>query len=306
MTMQTMDEANLKEWLDLWILRFEEKLHESVAGDHEYDAKLWEAMEYSLLAGGKRVRPAFLVLTGLSLGASEKRLMPFALALEMIHTYSLIHDDLPAMDNDDYRRGRLTNHKVFGEGIAVLAGDGLLNLAAETMTEAVLAMPETERECGLLAMQRMHRAAGPSGMIAGQTADIEAEEKQLGEEGLSFIEHNKTGQLLCASFICGAYLAGADPSVIDTLEKAGFHIGTAFQIQDDILDIEGDQAMLGKAPGSDVLNNKETFVSVYGLDQAKETAKKRSEEAMEYLKVLPGPYGTMARQLTANLIGRKY
>ena len=302
----TMAELELREWMDSWISRFEEQLHFAVSGDSGFDAKLWEAMEYSLLAGGKRLRPAFLMLTGLALGASEKELTPFALALEMIHTYSLIHDDLPAMDNDDYRRGRLTNHKVFGEGIAVLAGDGLLNLAAETMIDAVLGMTDLQRQKGLLAMQRIMKAAGPSGMIAGQTADIEAEERLLGAEGLQFIDHNKTGQLLCAPFVCGAYLAGADPSVREVLEHAGFRIGTAFQIQDDILDIEGDAALLGKEPGSDAANHKETFVTVYGLNEAKETARQLSEEAMEDLKVLPGPYGAMARALTASLITRKY
>ena len=300
-----MADITLKEWMDSWIPAFEEKLHFAVSGDSGFDAKLWEAMEYSLLAGGKRIRPAFLMLTGLALGASEEELTPFALALEMIHTYSLIHDDLPAMDNDDYRRGRLTNHKVFGEGIALLAGDGLLNLAAEIMTDAVLAMTDYHRQKGLLAMQRILKAAGPSGMIAGQTADIEAEERLLGAEGLQFIDHNKTGQLLCASFVCGAHLASADPFVRESLEHAGFRIGTAFQIQDDVLDIEGDAALLGKATGSDAANHKETFVTVYGLNEAKETARQLSEEAMEDLKVLPGPYGALARALTASLITRK-
>ena len=296
----------VKQWMEDWLPRFETVLKQNVSHEHGFDKKLWEAMEYSLLAGGKRLRPAFLVLTGLALGAEEEMLTPFAAALEMIHTYSLIHDDLPAMDNDDYRRGRLTNHKVFGEGMAVLAGDGLLNLAAETLVDAVVAMPAEYKDRGLLAMQRILHAAGPSGMIAGQTADILAEEKQLGAEGLSFIDHNKTGQLLCAPFVCGGLLAGADEKTCGILEQAGFRIGTAFQIQDDILDIEGDQALLGKATGSDALNHKETFVTVYGLEKAKETARQLSEEALRDLAVLPGPYGDSVRALTASLITRKY
>ena len=303
--MQMPDEM-LKQWMDAWLPNLEQSLKDAVSKEQGYDRKLWQAMEYSLLAGGKRLRPAFLMLSGLALGAAEEELTPFALAIEMIHTYSLIHDDLPAMDNDDFRRGRLTNHKVFGEGVAVLAGDGLLNLAAETMADAVLAMHPDRQLNGLRAMQRILHAAGPSGMIAGQTADIEAEEKRLGAEGLAFIDHNKTGQLLCAPFVCGALLAGADTSVCAAVEKAGFRIGTAFQIQDDVLDVEGDAALLGKATGSDALNHKETFVTVYGLEQAKETAKRLSEDALRDLEVLPGSYGAMTRALTASLITRKY
>ncbi|MCR5006411.1 MAG: polyprenyl synthetase family protein [Clostridiales bacterium] len=303
--METPNEM-LKQWMDAWLPRLEQALKEAVSQEQGFDKKLWQAMEYSLLAGGKRLRPAFLMLSGLALGAKEEELTPFAIALEMIHTYSLIHDDLPAMDNDDYRRGRLTNHKVFGEGMAVLAGDGLLNLAAETMADACMAEAPEQQPNALRAMQRILHAAGPSGMIAGQTADIEAEEKRLGAEGLAFIDHNKTGQLLCAPFVCGALLAGAEPSVCAALEQAGFRIGTAFQIQDDILDIEGDAALLGKATGSDALNHKETFVTVYGLEEAKEAAKRLSKEALVDLEVLPGPYGAMARALTASLITRKY
>lgn len=275
-----------------------------------YNHTLWEAMQYSLLAGGKRIRPILLLWTGLSLGAEEKDLLPFAKSLEMIHTYSLIHDDLPAMDNDDYRRGRLTNHKVYGEATAILAGDGLLNLAFETMGEAmaeVIAKEEGSRRLQNMAaaMAFMARCAGPSGMIAGQMADLASEGRQIDIEELTYIEYNKTSQLLMAALVCGGLLAGASNEVIQDLKKAGGALGKAFQIWDDVLDVEGSLEELGKAPSSDAANEKATFVSCYGLEKAKEEAAKLTETALESLKVLPGEYGEAVRQMTADLIKRK-
>ena len=298
--------SDLKQWMDGFLPRLEAQLRSMVSRGDRYNSRLWEAMEYSLMAGGKRLRPVFLVLTGLSLGAEEDSLLPYACALEMIHTYSLIHDDLPAMDNDDYRRGRLTNHKVYGDATAILAGDGLLNLAAETLADHVTSLMERGAltEGDLRAVQRILRAAGPSGMIAGQIADIFAEEHTVGEEGLAYIDHNKTGQLLTAAFMAGAYAAGIARSDESILEEAGFEIGTAFQIQDDILDVEGSQEELGKATGHDAATQKETFVTVYGLARAKETSRRLSESAIEKLKILNGPYGEMVRELTLSLIDR--
>lgn len=296
-----MSRERLQKFLSPFILDFEDRLEKCLDRADQYDKVLWDAMSYSLMAGGKRLRPVFLMLTGLSLGQKEEKLMPFAMALEMIHTYSLIHDDLPAMDNDDYRRGKLTNHKVFGEATAILAGDGLLNLAAEVMADEAVSSSDLN---AVKAMQIILHAAGPKGMIAGQTADMLAEERSLGAEGLAYIDHNKTGQLITAAFLAGGALAGDDDETMKTLEKAGFAIGTAFQIQDDILDIEGSQEVLGKPIGSDEKNHKETFVSVYGLEKAKQTSRELSEQAIQDLSCLPGDYGVLIRELVSFLINR--
>lgn len=246
-----------------------------------------EAMNYSILAGGKRLRPMFMLETYRMFGGNEKVIEPFMAAIEMIHTYSLIHDDLPAMDNDEYRRGRKTTHVVYGEAIAILAGDGLLNYAFETATKAFL-------DCNLSidsyknigkAIQILGKKAGIYGMIGGQTADIIAEETQqkLSMEQLLFIHENKTSALIQASMMIGAVLAGADDIELQKIEKCAYNIGIAFQIQDDILDIIGDEKALGKPIGSDEKNNKQTYVSLKGLEKSKEEVKKLSEEAVEIL-----------------------
>ena len=275
-----------------------------------YNRTVWEAMQYSLMAGGKRIRPVLLLWTGLSLGADEQDLLPFAQSLEMIHTYSLIHDVLPAMDNDDYRRGRLTNHKVYGEAAAILAGDGLLNLAFETMGEAMCHMAgQVDGSHRLQNMAKanafMARCAGPSGMIAGQIADLASEGRQIDIEELTYIEYNKTSQLLMAALVCGGLLAGADDAIIEKLQKAGGALGKAFQIWDDVLDVEGSLEELGKAPSSDAANEKATFVSCYGLEKAKEEAVRLTDEALENLQILPGEYGEAVRRMTADLIKRR-
>ncbi len=288
----------------------EQGLKQRMQKADQYNHTVWEAMQYSLLAGGKRIRPMLMLWIGLSLGADEKDLLPFAQSLEMIHTYSLIHDDLPAMDNDDYRRGRLTNHKVYGEATAILAGDGLLNLAFETMGETMTAVIGQENSSQRLqnmtkAFAFMARCAGPSGMIAGQMADLASEGRQIDIEELTYIEYNKTSQLLMAALVCGGMLAGASENTIRHLEEAGSALGKAFQIWDDVLDVEGSLEELGKAPSSDAANEKATFVSCYGLDKAKEEAARLTETALENLQVLPGEYGEAVRQMTADLIKRR-
>lgn len=289
--------------------KLEKELELRMQRGDRYNRQVWEAMQYSLMAGGKRIRPMLLMWTGLSLGASEADLLPFAQSLEMIHTYSLIHDDLPAMDNDDYRRGRLTNHKVYGEATAILAGDGLLNYAFETMGDAMV-QAATEGSSQRLqnmtrAMAYMARCAGPSGMIAGQMADLASEGRQIDLDELTYIEYNKTSQLLMAGLMCGGLLAGAGADVLTALEKAGGALGKAFQIWDDVLDVEGSLEELGKRPSSDAANEKATFVSCYGLEKAKEEAGRLTETALQKLQVLPGIYGDEVRKLTAELIKRK-
>lgn len=300
-----------EEWLDRKAVtdRLEKDLKALTDKGNAYDRKQWEAMSYSLLAGGKRIRPLLTLWTGLSLGASPDILFPFAEALEMIHTYSLIHDDLPAMDNDDYRRGRLTNHKVFGEAAAILAGDGLLTYAFEVCGQA---MEESARkgQTDLLARQAkavsfLARMAGPSGMVSGQMVDLESEGREISLDELTYMEISKTSRLLQAALVMGGLLAGAGQERIEDLEEAGQQLGLAFQIQDDILDVTGDAKELGKPTGSDEKEKKSTFVSLYGLERAKEEAALDTGRALEKLAFLEGAYGGAVRDLVSSLINRR-
>lgn len=261
-----------------------------------YQKRVIEAMNYSVLAGGKRIRPVLMMeMFRLLGGKSTKLVEPFMAAIEMIHTYSLVHDDLPAMDNDEYRRGRKTTHVVYGPGMATLAGDGLLNYAYETalkvfLCKEVLAPFDgdiTDRRAK--ALEILTRKAGIYGMVGGQCADIEAEGKsQATEEELIFIHENKTAAMLESSMMIGAILAGASADELDGIEQAARKIGVAFQIQDDVLDVIGDQAELGKPIGSDEKNEKTTYVTLHGLDQSKAKVKELSDEAIEILSGFEG------------------
>ncbi len=250
-----------------------------------------EAMHYSILAGGKRLRPMLMQETYRMCGGSGKLVEPFMAAVEMIHTYSLIHDDLPAMDNDEYRRGRKTTHVVFGEGMAILAGDALLNYAFET---ALLAFSFCEENSALSgdmypriarAMAVLAKKAGIYGMIGGQTADVEAENRSdVTTKDLLFIHEHKTAALIEGSMIIGAILAGADPDTVSNLEKCAHNIGVAFQIQDDILDVTGSEETLGKKVGSDEKNHKQTYVTMMGIEKAGKEVEHLSREALDILK----------------------
>lgn len=232
---------------------------------------LFDSMKYSLAAGGKRLRPMLLLEACRISGGDIEKAMPFACAIEMIHTYSLIHDDLPAMDDDDLRRGKPTNHKVYGEGIAVLAGDGLLNYAFETMLEASVNSGE---DCmrHIRAANEIAKGAGVFGMIAGQTADLESEGKRVDEATLEFIHMNKTAQLIIRPMRAGAILAGASEEALEAITEYAKNIGLGFQIVDDILDVIGDQEKLGKNVGSDIEKEKSTYPSMYGLEESKQIA----------------------------------
>ncbi len=230
---------------------------------------LYESMKYSLLAGGKRLRPMLVLAVLEAFGKPLERGIPYAIALEMIHTYSLIHDDLPAMDDDALRRGKPTNHKVYGEATAILAGDALLTRAFGYIAEAYLAHPEVKPETTIKLIAELGKRAGATGMVGGQMADIEGEGKQLSLEELEFIHLHKTGDLLIAALRGGGYLAEASPEQMDALTRYGLCIGLAFQIQDDILNVEGSAEMLGKAVGSDAHRQKATYPSLLGLDESK-------------------------------------
>ena len=249
-----------------------------------YQKTVIEAMNYSVLAGGKRLRPMLMEETYRLFGGSSEVIEPFMSAIEMIHTYSLVHDDLPAMDNDEYRRGRKTTHVVYGEGMAILAGDGLLNYAFETALKAFDVEPANQN-IGK-AMQILAKKAGIYGMIGGQTADIEAEnmeQSKVTNDLLLFIHKNKTAALIESSMMIGAVLAGAKEDDVKAVEKIAYNVGIAFQIQDDILDITSSLEVLGKMTGSDEKNNKVTYVTLNGMDKAKEDVEKLSKEAITLL-----------------------
>lgn len=254
-------------------------------------SKVDEAMRYSLLAGGKRIRPLLLMATAEAIGKNGYNYLPVACGLEMIHTYSLIHDDLPLMDDDDYRRGRLTNHKVFGDAMALLAGDALLTLAFEVMLEQKNVSPdvliETVREVAM--------CAGNFGMVGGQVLDMEAEGREISLAELNSLHSAKTGALFVAAVRSGARLAGADAKQLLALTRYAELTGLAFQIIDDILDVEGNLAEMGKAAGSDDKKQKFTYVKAYTLEGAKAFADKTINEALACLQ----PFGVKAEPLKA-------
>ncbi len=280
--MKTVSWMNFKEELERRIREIENIIQAYLPREKGFQKTVIEAMNYSILAGGKRLRPLFMKETYDMMGGGGKEIEPFLAAMEMVHTYSLIHDDLPAMDNDEYRRGRKTTHVMYGEAMAILAGDGLLNLAFETAAKAFQMGDDPARVGRALAL--FAGKAGIYGMIGGQTADIEAEEKgDITEELLLFIHENKTAALIQSAMMTGAILAGASDRDVDRLEKIGYNIGVAFQIQDDILDVTGKTEILGKPVGSDEKNNKITYVTIKGLKQAQADQRALSEEAIALL-----------------------
>ena len=249
-----------------------------------YQKTVLEAMNYSVSAGGKRLRPMLMLETYRMFGGTSKVIEPFMAAIEMIHTYSLIHDDLPAMDNDEYRRGRKTTHVVYGEAMAILAGDALLNYAFETAASAFV-LDEGNPAIGK-AFMILASKAGVYGMIGGQV-DVESEGKEIDADTLKFIHIHKTSALLESAMLIGAVLAGASEQQQRTVELAARELGLAFQIRDDILDVTGNTDELGKPVGSDEKNHKNTYVALEGLEKAKEDVKRYSESAIDRLKSLP-------------------
>ena len=252
---------------------------------------LWEAMSYSLEAGGKRIRPALLLAACEMAGGDGETALPFACALEMIHTYSLIHDDLPAMDNDDLRRGQPTNHKVFGENVAILAGDGLLNAAAEVMAASAVKIGDLR---GIRAMEIIMRHAGVTGMIAGQSEDVTSEGQEPKEDIVRYIHEHKTADLLEAAVEAGLALAGAGEDEIGAGREYALHIGLAFQMTDDLLDVTGSEDRMGKSTGKDQEQNKMTWVALKGVEGTAGDARKEIDLAKEALRALPWDTGFFA------------
>lgn len=277
----------------------EENLQYELKNTLTIDDKIFQAMEYSLMSGGKRLRPILLMAAADSISNDGEKFLPIACALEMIHTYSLIHDDLPAMDNDDYRRGKLTNHKVFGEATAILAGDGLLTLAFEVMTR----QKDIEPKILIEVIHEIATAAGIAGMIGGQSIDLQSEGKHINMMTLRKMHIGKTGALFLAAIRSGAILAGAPKEKLDALTKYAENFGLAFQITDDILDVTGDEKSLGKPVGSDAKNGKSTYVTLMSLDEAKFLAEKTAGTAVDALKDF-GNEANFLRELVKYLIGR--
>ena len=278
------------------------KLDGYLPKESEYPEIIFKSMRYSVFAGGKRLRPILLLAANRLFDGKDDNAAPFACAIEMIHTYSLIHDDLPAIDNDNFRRGRLTNHKAFGENIAILAGDALLSHAFQTMADAVC---RTCDEKSAKAMKAIADGAGTCGMLVGQVVDVISEGKNIDIKTLEYIHKNKTAAMIQAALKAGAVLGGANDTSIEILESAGEKIGVAFQIQDDILDVIGTQEELGKPVLSDEKNQKSTYVTIYGVDESIKIVKRLSAEAVELLE----NFGDMAEflvELTKYLIDRKF
>lgn len=243
------------------------------------------AMNYSLFAGGKRLRPVLMRETMRALGGDVRDISALADAIEMIHTYSLIHDDLPAMDDDDLRRGKPTNHKVYGESTAILAGDALLNLAMET---ALTGIPSKNPEGYLNAMRILFLCSGVNGMIGGQTADTITGIGDVTEEKLNYIDEHKTGALLRAAVLCPAFVCGVSEREYEALDRYATCMGTAFQIVDDILDVDGDEEVIGKPVGSDEKNHKPTYVTLYGIASSEDRIQELKESALSALDEIDG------------------
>ncbi|MFS0643962.1 polyprenyl synthetase family protein [Siminovitchia sp. 179-K 8D1 HS] len=269
----------LNQFMDKYKQILNEQLLKKIS-ELEAPPKLKEAMAYSLKAGGKRIRPLLLFAVIESCGKNPMLGLPVALALEMVHTYSLIHDDLPSMDNDDLRRGLPTNHKVYGEAMAILAGDGLLTYGFELIAADSSLDPATR----IHMIRLLAQCAGPEGMVGGQVADLEGENQALAINELEHIHHRKTGKLLSFAILAGAQIGGAREDQIRSFQKFSYHLGLGFQISDDILDVEGDEDLLGKPVGSDTGKHKSTYPALLSMEGAKKQLEYHIDEAKSALR----------------------
>ena len=302
--MKMVSWMNFKEELKDRVDHIEAILKEYLPKEEGWQKTVIAAMNYSVLAGGKRLRPMLMEETYRLFGGKGREIEPFMAAIEMIHTYSLVHDDLPAMDNDEYRRGRKTTHVVYGEAMAILAGDGLLNYAFETAMKSFTMEGDLEKKARALSV--LAQKAGIYGMIGGQTADIEAEDlgDQVTTEHLMFIHAHKTSALIEAAMMAGAILAGASQEETAQIEEAAYEIGIAFQIQDDILDVTSTLEMLGKPIGSDAKNHKTTYVTLKGLEESRKEQQELSLHAIETIRNI-GYSNDFLMELVTSLITRE-
>ena len=293
---------NFKEELEKRKSELEEILEKYLPAEEGFCKELAQAMNYSMRAGGKRLRPLLMAETYKMFGGTSQIIQPFLAAIEMIHTSSLIHDDLPAIDNDEYRRGKRTTHAVYGEALGVLSGDALLNYAYETASKAFLMEPENPqigRAFGILTGN-----TGICGMLGGQSVDVTNEGKEISREMLDYIYENKTSALIEASVMVGAVLAGASQKEVSRMERIGNKVGLAFQIRDDILDVTSTMEELGKPVFSDEKNHKVTYVTLKGLPEASKEVERISGEAVEELESFPEK-NTFLIRLVKELVDRK-
>ncbi len=281
----------------------EDILKQYMPKEEGYQKTIMESMNYSLNAGGKRLRPILTLEACKLVGGNEADAIPFAAAIEMIHTYSLIHDDLPALDNDDLRRGRKTNHIVYGEDIAILAGDALLNYAFEVMLSTSLDKDNPKKY--LRAINEIAKSVGIYGMIGGQVVDVQSENIKISKEKLDYIHNNKTAAIIIGCMRAGAIIGDADDRDLEKITKYAKNIGLSFQIVDDILDIIGDESKLGKKVGSDIENNKSTYPSLIGLEESKKIAKDLIKEAKLSINSI-GNNGAFLCGLADYIIDREY
>ncbi len=290
----------LKEYCQEKCILIDKALTQFVPTNNVFPPVIFEAMSYSLFAGGKRLRPILLMAAADAVGGNGINYLAVACGLEMIHTYSLIHDDLPAMDNDDYRRGKLTNHKVFGEGMAILAGDGLLTAAFEAM----LSQTDVDPATLLKVVREIAQAAGAYGMVGGQALDLSSEGMMIEIDTLRYMHRSKTGALFKAAIRSGAIMAGASENQVRLLTEYAEQYGLAFQITDDILDVTGDQEKLGKPIGSDERNHKATFVTLFSLEKARKMGQDAVEKALDALKEF-GNEADILRSAVSYLVTRE-
>lgn len=293
---------NFREELDIRTRNAEKIIYKYLPKEEGFAKNLAGAMNYSMQAGGKRLRPLFMQETFALFGGEGQVVEPFMAAMEMIHTHSLVHDDLPALDNDEYRRGKKTTHALYGEAQAILCGDALLNYAYETAFMA-FSMCKDPARVGR-ALQILGEKTGIYGMLGGQALDVENDGKPLTQEQLDYIYANKTSALIEGSMMVGAALAGASEDEIFLIESVGYRVGLAFQIQDDILDVTSTSEVLGKPIHSDEKNEKTTYVTLFGVERATQIEEGISKEAIELLKELPGENAYLEWLLTS-LIHRK-
>jgi geranylgeranyl diphosphate synthase type II len=293
---------DLKAYLDARRTLVDEALHRVLPSEDLVPINLHRAMRYSVLAPGKRLRPTLVIAGAEAVGGVAESVLDTACALELIHAYSLIHDDLPAMDDDDYRRGRLTNHKVFGEAMAILAGDALLTLAFRLVADNAARLSEPRTIARVVA--DVADAAGTDGMVGGQVIDIESEGKDVGPDTLEYIHRHKTAALIRVSLTAGAMLAAGRTEQVAAIGRAGEALGLAFQIVDDILDVEGSLAELGKTAGSDVRKKKATYPAYHGLEASKQKARALITETKSHLEPL-GPAAEPIRALADFVLERR-
>lgn len=295
---------DLKKYLDQKREIIDEALNQYLPPETEYPQTIHEAMRYSVFAGGKRLRPILVIAAAEVVGGGAEKVLPTACAIELIHTFSLIHDDLPAIDNDDYRRGKLTCHKVFGEDMAILAGDGLLTHAFQLLAQNS-EIKTINKEAMPLVIKEVAAAIGTLGLIGGEVVDIQSEGKEIDLPRLEYIHSHKTGALIAISLRVGAMLMDAQEEEIEALFQYGKLIGLAFQIVDDILNVEGDEVQLGKPVGSDLRQKKATYPALFGLEESRQKARRLVEEAKKELEIF-GEKGEILRLLADFVVERTF